>query len=295
MSKILIITDTSCDIPMEFIKYDNVEIIPMIFNIDGKPLCENVDFTSDNFYEILPKRECISSIQIPAAIYIDRFAHAQAHGYTDVLVITSNSKISPMYTSANEGKEMFKKNNPDSNLNINIVDSETYTMGTGLIVLKAIKLVNEDKDIDEILQAIDKMINSVEIVVNSFCVKNIHTDHLMDWLKKLAAEFTHPYPTFEIINNNVKELPIIKGDHTAFDQYYAYCVESLTDKKPEYAIGYAVREQEAKAIAMLLQEELGYPPISIYKIGAFSSYCSGRASITLSFIGDTKEHKVDED
>lgn len=293
MSKTLLITDTSSDIPLELVEYNDVEIIPIIFTINGKPYSENIDFINDNFYEIIPNRDCISSFQIPAAVYLDRFTKADSHGYTDVLVITSDSKISPMYNSANEAKEMFKNNKPHSTLNIHIIDTMTYTMGTGLVVLKAAKLISNETDIKEILSETNEIVNRVKLIVNSFSIKCSRTDDPFEWVKKMAAEITHPFPTLSIVQTDAQELPIKKGDHTAFDQFYAYCVEALTDKKPPYAVGYAVREKEAQSISMLLEQELGYPPITTYKIGALSAYCSGRASITLTFLGDKITENVE--
>lgn len=295
MSKILIITDTSSDIPVELLKKDNIETIPMIFTINGKPFSENVDFSNDNFYEVMSKRDCVSSFQIPAAVYIDRYTNAESQGYTDIFVITSDSKITPMYSSALEGKKMYINNNPNSSMNIHVINSISYTMGTGLLVLATSKLVDENNEPDYILNEINNLTHKIGLIVNSFCIKYTRADDPIEWVKRMTAEITHPYPTFNITEGKAVELSIIKGNHTAFDQFYEYCKKSLEDKKPSYAIGYAVRKKEATAIAMLLENELGYPPVSIYKIGAFSSFCSGIASITLSFLDENTQQKVDED
>ncbi|MEG0978614.1 MAG: DegV family protein [Oscillospiraceae bacterium] len=292
MSKILIITDTSCDIPIELIEPNVIDVIPMIFTINGKPFCEGVDFSSENFYEILPKRESITTFQIHAAVYIDRFVQAQRNGYTDVIVITSDSKTSPMYSSAIEGRGMFLEQNPNSSLSLHLIDSLSYSMGTGLIVLEAAKLIKNNENIETVLATIEDLSRSVQLIVNSFSVRNIRADAPIDWLRKMATEITHPFPTFSIIESDAIELPIIKGDHTAFDQFFGYCREALITNQPPYAVGAAMREKEARAIAMLLEEELGYPPICIYKLGAFSSYCAGRASITLSFVGENRKEQA---
>ncbi|MGI6267936.1 MAG: DegV family protein [Acutalibacteraceae bacterium] len=289
MNKTLIITDTSSDIPIEYLEQDEFNVLSMIFNINGKPFCEGVDFTHENFYEIIPKREVISSFQIPAAIYIDRFRLAQKAGYENVLVITSDSQTSPMFSSAIEGRGMFLEQNPDSKLNIQIFDSMTYSMGTGLIVLEAAKLAKSGESIDTIISVINDLAKSIQLIVNSFSIRNLRADAPLDWIKKMANEITHPFPTFNIIESDAIELPIVKGDHTAFDQFFGYCYEALIKNKPPYAIGYAMRAKEARAIAILLEEELGYPPVAIYKVGAFSTYCAGRAAITLAFVGDNRK------
>lgn len=292
MSKILIITDTSCDIPVEFFEPYDIDIIPMIFTINGKPFCEGVDFSKENFYEILPKRETITAFQIPAAVYIDRFRSAEKDGYSDIIVITSDSKISPMYSSAIEGRGMYFEQNPNSPMKIHLIDSVSYSMGTGLIVLEAAKLVKNGENIDVILSVIDDLTHSIQLIINSFNLRNMSTDAPLDWIRKIATGITHPFPTFSIVEGDAIELPIMKGDHTAFDQFLGYCRDALITNKPSYAVGYAMRAKEARAIALLLEEELGYPPVCTYELGAFSSYCSGRAAITLSFIGENRKEQA---
>lgn len=292
MNKILIITDTSSDIPTEYLEPDSFNVLSMIFTINGKPFCEGSDFTRENFYEILPKRDAVSTFQIPAAIYIDRFYLAEKNGYEHILIITSDSKTSPMYSSAIEGRGMFLKQNPKTQLKIHVFDSLTYSMGTGLIVLEVAKLIKAGENIDTILSTVEDLSRSVQLIVNSFSIRNLRTDAPLDWIKKMTNEITHPFPTFNIIESDAIELPIIKGDHTAFDQFFGYCREALIKNKPPYAIGYAMRAKEARAIAVLLEEELGYPPVLIYKVGALSSYFAGRAAITLAFIGENRKEQA---
>jgi|GEM_PF-397816 len=294
MNKILIITDTSSDIPIDYLEQDTFNVLSMIFTINGKPFCEGSDFTHENFYEILPKRETVSAFRIPAAIYIDQFHLAERSGYEHVIVITSDSKTSPMYSSAIEGRGMYLEQNANTSLQIHIFDSLTYSMGTGLIVLEAAKLAREGESINTILSTIDDLSRSVQLIVNSFSIRNLHTDAPIEWIKKMASEITHPFPTFNIVESDAIELPIIKGDHTAFDQFFGYCREALIKNKPPYAVGYAMRAKEARAIAILLEEELGYPPVAIFKVGAFSSYCAGRATITLAFVGENRKEQAVE-
>lgn len=51
MDKIRIITDTSSDIPVEEAERWDIELLPVLFQIDGKPCYENIDFTNEEFYE----------------------------------------------------------------------------------------------------------------------------------------------------------------------------------------------------------------------------------------------------
>ena len=51
---IRILTDSACDIPLNE-KMNNVDIMNFHINIDGKDCEERVDYTMEEFYEVLEK------------------------------------------------------------------------------------------------------------------------------------------------------------------------------------------------------------------------------------------------
>ena len=57
MDKIRIITDTSSDISVEDAERWDIELLPVLFQIDGKPCYESIDFTNEEFYEMMPEYE----------------------------------------------------------------------------------------------------------------------------------------------------------------------------------------------------------------------------------------------
>ncbi|MCR4747437.1 MAG: DegV family protein [Clostridiales bacterium] len=294
MNKTMIITDTCCDLPAGLVDCYDVEILATTFNIDDKFFNEGIDFSCENFYEILPApKGKIKSVSIPAAIYLDRFKNAQACGFNGVLVIMTGTAAFPMQRTVDEAIELYKTQNPTSDLRIEIIDTKSFSMCAGLLVIEAAKLAQEGMDIDEIASQINHSASQMTMLVDAFNIPLSFLDASRPWRKYI--HFTgsyHPFPTLKINSETAMELPIIKGDHSAFDQFYAYCVESLRGTKPDYAIGYASRKKEARALALLLEEELGYAPVTLYKLGAISAYGASKAAITLCFKAPSIEEQL---
>ena len=59
MSKIAILTDSSCDIPQEMAEKYGIDILPFSIVVDGQSYAERVDFTNEQYYEMLTKAEGI--------------------------------------------------------------------------------------------------------------------------------------------------------------------------------------------------------------------------------------------
>ncbi len=285
MSKTMIITDTCSDLSVDLVDKYDVEILAATFHIDGKHFVEGIDFTHENFYEILPTpQDKIKGVAIPAAVFLDRYKNAASCGFTHVMVILAGPSVIPMHVSAREAIELFKEQNPTADLVIEVVDTNTYSMAAGMLVLEAAKLADEGMEFDALLEKIQEDAKKMTLIVDAFHVPKSFTDPSKPWGKWVTlAKSYHPFPTLKVTTGGATELPIIKGDHSAFDQYLSYCVETLKQNKPDYAIGYATRVNEARALAMLIEEAVGYPPVSFYKLGAISAYGASKAAIALCY------------
>ena len=55
MSKYVVLTDSTCDLPEETAKQHNIDIVCFKIALDGEGYTERVDFTTDNFCEMLNK------------------------------------------------------------------------------------------------------------------------------------------------------------------------------------------------------------------------------------------------
>lgn len=284
MSKTMIITDTCSDLSVDLVDKYDVEILAATFHIDGKYFVEGVDFSHENFYEILPTPHGkIKGVAIPAAVFLDRYKNAATCGFTHVLLILAGPDVFPMHISAREAAELFREQNPTADLRIEIVDTNTYSMATGMLVLEAAKLADEGVEFDEILEHISNDAKRMTMLVDAFHIPKSFMDPTKPWSKWLSLKSYHPFPTLKVTTEGATELPIIKGDHSAFDQYLTYCIEALRQSKPDYSIGYATRVNEARALAMLIEEAVGYPPVSFYKLGAISAYGASKAAIALCY------------
>ncbi|NLL63396.1 MAG: hypothetical protein GX241_04035 [Ruminococcaceae bacterium] len=286
MNKTMIITDTCSDLPLELTDNYDIEIIATTFNIDDKFFSEGVDFSIENFYEILPApKDKISNFYIPAAVYVDRYKKAFQSGFNNVLVIMAGNEQFPMHKAAKEAIDLFFKQYPEANIKIEAFYANNFSMASGFLVLEAAKLAAEKMDFEKLLETLHESASKMTLFVDAFHVPFSYKEAGMSWVEliKYKTDY-HPFPALALRDGEAHELIIKKGDHSAFDQFYAYCIEALTRaEKPDYAIGYASREKEALAMALLLEQELGYPPMTMYKLGALSVFGASKAALAVAF------------
>ena len=163
--KIKLIYDSMCDIPEEINNKEFVEMIPLTINIDGKEYKDGIDFTKEEFYNILNNSNSLpKTSQVTYIDFKEKFEKYTKEGY-DVICITGSSKASGTYQSANLAKA-------DVEGNIYIFDSLFLSLGSGQYIIKASHLIEEgDLSASEIVEELEKLRASVDLLFVPFTLE----------------------------------------------------------------------------------------------------------------------------
>ncbi len=148
MSKVAIVTDSTTKIPKELLEDIEVHVAPAVVIWSGEELRDGVDIQPDAFYARLAidKESPTTSQPTPASLK-DIYEKLIAAGQTDILSYHVSSKLSGTIGSANQARSLVK------GANIEIVDGESASMGTGWPLLEAIKAAKAGKSLKEVSKA----------------------------------------------------------------------------------------------------------------------------------------------
>ena len=135
-----IITDSGIDLPGEV--DPRVTVVPLGITFGTTTYADGVDLTNDRFYELL-----IESDELPKTSQATPFAYQQI--FEDVraagdeaVVITLSSKLSGTYQSAVTAAADYPE--------VRVVDGKNVTIGQSLLVLYALRLLDEGRSAEQI-------------------------------------------------------------------------------------------------------------------------------------------------
>ena len=177
MAKVVIVTDTIACLPPEKIKEYNIGIVPVALNINGKPYLDQVDITPGEFWKMFPSMKELTTGAPPIGIYIDTFEKANKTA-KDIVCTFVSKNLSAIYETAQQAKELFKKDHP--NVNIEIIDSKTAAGAQAFIVLEMARAAEAGKSLAEVVKIGQEMTHRVKF----FCA--------MDTLKYLIKSGRAP-------------------------------------------------------------------------------------------------------
>ncbi len=150
--KIQILTDSSCDLSIEYINQhsDIIRVISMPIQIDGKSFSDDFGETSDlkYFYERLRAGAVSKTSQIVPSVFEEVFEQNQKNEvYT--IYIGLSSQLSGTFSNAILAKNIVEEKLGTSGF-IFLTDNMSGSIGTAISVMKAVELIKEGLSAAEI-------------------------------------------------------------------------------------------------------------------------------------------------
>ncbi|SFE86814.1 DegV family protein [Peptostreptococcus sp. D1] len=154
---IKLICDSLSDIPDEIQAKEYLEVVPLTLIMDGKEYEDGVDISKEEFYKIVMEMEDIpKTSQATYGQFIEIFEKNINQG-KKILYIAGSSTKSGTYQSAALAKK-------DIAGDIHIFDTEQLSLGAGQYVIRACDMIEEGLSIEEIVEKLDEIRDSVEIL-----------------------------------------------------------------------------------------------------------------------------------
>jgi DegV family protein with EDD domain len=142
MNDYVIMTDSSADIPADILALGEIEIIPMVFELNKTSVSHttSADWDSKKFYDKLRQGGSGSTSQIPPVVYTEYFEKQLKEG-KDILYISLSAGLTSTWQSSCLAASDLLEEYPDRK--IICIDSHAATGGQG--ILTVIALDNQKK------------------------------------------------------------------------------------------------------------------------------------------------------
>ena len=164
--KIIIASDSTCDLSPELIEKYNINILPLGVTLGDKTYTDGVDINPDMIYEnyekngTLPKTSAVNIAQ-----YEEFFEEKTKEGYS-IVFFTISAEMSSTFSNARLVAEDYD--------NVYAVDTRNLSTGGGLLVLTAAQLAEEGKSAKEIADICSSLAQNVDA---SFVIDSLEFLH----------------------------------------------------------------------------------------------------------------------
>ena len=152
MSKIALVTDSTCDLPKSVVKDKNIKVIQLNVHFGDETFLDGIDLQSNEFFEKLSTSEIHPQTSQPS---VGRFVETYndlLKKHDSILSLHISSKLSATYNSALQAQKEI------GNEKIKVIDSMNGTLGLGAIVHHIADLNQKGESFENLVKEAEKII-----------------------------------------------------------------------------------------------------------------------------------------
>ncbi|HEX6709674.1 MAG TPA: DegV family protein [Rubrobacter sp.] len=152
-----VVTDSTTSLAPGVLERPDVRMVPLTFHFGAdETYTDKVDMSNEEFYDRLRDSDVFPTTAQPS---VGAFAetYEALSDYDDILVLTLSSKFSGTYDSASQAAGMVDRP-------VHVLDTRSAEMGSGLILLEALRCIDEGGDFEEVRRAAERAIASANVL-----------------------------------------------------------------------------------------------------------------------------------
>lgn len=293
MRDFVIVTDSCCDLPKEYIYGNSIPFAMLPFSYNNKEYLDDLgqSISQKQFFDDLRAGALPNTSQANSESFYNIFKAVALSG-KDVVYIGVSSGLSGTYNSANIGKTTILEEFPS--VCIYIIDVLTASLGQGLMVRKAVEMKNEGCSAEQIVCEIEKNIQNLNTYIT---VQDLNFLKRGGRISNVAATLgivMHIKPILTI-NQVGRVMPVLKvrGRKKSITKLAEIVQEKI--KNPEtqtIAICHADCYAEAERLKEEILKRVQVKEVIIHYIGPVVGRFSGPGALAVFFIGESRQHHV---
>lgn len=211
--KILITSDSTCDLSAELKERYNIKIIPLGITLGTEVYRDGIDITPDDIYAHHAKTgELPKTTASNVGECIDFFKPFVDDGYT-VIHFTISSSMSSTYNNTCMAASEFE--------NVYVIDSKNLSTGGGLLVIAAAEMAKSGMAVADIVSEIEKLTSCVDASFVIDSLDYLYKGGRCSALSVLGANLLKLKPCIEVKNGSMGVGKKYRGVYGAVLKQYA--------------------------------------------------------------------------
>ena len=290
MKDFIITTDTTADLPAEYIEKYGIPLMSLTYTIEGNTYNWENQLPVKDFYAMMRNGSLPTTSQVNPEEAGELFEKILTEQDVDILHIAFSSGLSGTYNSARIAAEELAEKYPDRK--VIVVDSLCASLGEGLLVHKALKMKEAGKTLEETAAWVEE--NKLHVVHN-FTVDDLFHLYRGGRVSKTVAfvgSIINIKPLLHVDNEgHLVPLSKVRGRKKSLISLVDAMetqIGSWRDKNDVVFISHGDVEEEAQFVANLVKERFGIDSFLINHVGSTIGAHSGPGTMALFYMGDCR-------
>lgn len=287
MRDYIISTDSTADLPDDYVKQHNITVHPLYYVLDDFQYGGERMIPKHEFYQRMRDGAIATTCASNPDVVSSLFTREVEAGY-DILHIGFSSALSSSYNNAAVVSREVMEAHPEAK--ITVIDSLAASLGQGLLVHYAVKLKEEGKSLEEVAEWVE---NNKLHICHQFTVEDLKYLYRGGRISKSVAilgTLINVKPVLHV-DNEGRLVPMsnVRGRKKSLNTLVANMAAQIGDYKNEIIfIGHGDSLEDAEYVRDKVKEQFGIDSFIVDYISPTIGAHSGPGTIALFHLGESR-------
>ena len=275
---IRIITDSLCDLTMEYAKEINIDILPLNVCFGEEEYKCGIELSNEDFYTKLEENSTPPSTSAVNPYDFEEVFQRYADAGDDVVAIIFSKGMSATFQSAYIAQEKVDSDK------IHLIDCENGAMGQSLLVKTAVSLRDAGKSAKEIEDTIRKLLPQTKTYIVIDTMEYLKRGGRISKSAALIGGLMKLHPVLQVVADGAKPVDKVKGKKSCNAWLVNRLLENPADPDYPIVIGHSNAPERAEKLKEQLEEAGVKNPVFVTCIGPVVGTHIGPNSLGIGYI-----------
>ena len=278
-NKIQIVTDSTADLSADFIKKNNIIVIPLYVNFPERTYKDGVDIHPKEFYPMLEQsKNNLPKTSTPSINdFIDTYKPLIDQGF-EIISIHISSGLSSTASMAEAAARTLKGK-------IQVFDSKSISSGIGLQVLSTVEMIKNNLSMDNIMDKLSEIRQRTEIFFSLDTLEYLEKGGRIGKVSALLGSLLKIKPIVRVDNGTYVPLDKVRNQKQAIYKMAEHMLKTIGEELPKHiAIAHGAAEEAGAYLKKTVEEKLDMKVDFFGETGPVIGVHTGPGVLGIAFI-----------
>lgn len=255
-----IVTDSTADLPPEVAQELDIAVVPLYVHFGSQVYRDGVDLSADEFYRKLIQGPILPTTSAPSPGIFQELYTKLSSVTDEILSLHISSKLSATHQSALLGKEHGEKK-----CRVEVIDTQTISIGLGLLAILAAKAARRGARLEEILALVRQAIPHTHLLGLLDTLEYLQKGGRIGKAQAFLGTLLSVKPILAVREGEVHPVERVRTRPRAIERLFELARDLLPGQ--EAAVFYNTTPQEADSLAERLKPLLGGKELYRARVG----------------------------